>query len=86
MQWQEIRKHYPEQWLLVEALKAHSEANKRIVEQLAVINSFPDSVTAMKSYQQFHREAPARELYVLHTSRETIEIFERQWLGIRTAL
>ncbi len=27
MKWQEIRKHYPQQWLLVEAIKAHSEAN-----------------------------------------------------------
>ena len=31
MQWQEIRKHHPQQWLLVEAIKAHSEVNKRIV-------------------------------------------------------
>jgi hypothetical protein len=27
MEWQEIRKHYPQQWLLVEAIKAYSEAN-----------------------------------------------------------
>ena len=62
-----------------------SEANKRILEQLAVIATFPDSVTAMKSYQELHRKAPERELYVFHTSRETLDIAERRWLGIREA-
>ena len=83
MLWQEIRQSYPQHWLLVEAIKAHSEANKRILDQLAVLATFPDSVSAMEGYVQTHREAPERELYVLHTSREVIDIEERQWLGIR---
>ena len=61
MQWQEIREHYPQQWLLVEAIKAHSETNARVVEQLAVVESFSDSVTAMKGYTQLHRDAPERD-------------------------
>jgi gamma-glutamylcysteine synthetase len=83
MRWEEIRKHYPQQWLLVEAIKAHSEVDRRILEQLAVIGVFPDSVSAMQSYTQLHREAPERELYVFHTSREVLDVTERQWLGIR---
>jgi hypothetical protein len=83
MKWEEIRNQYPKQWLLVEAIKAHSELGKRILEQLSVINTFPDSVTAMSSYTQLHREAPERELYVLHTDREKLDIMERSWLGIR---
>ncbi len=85
MQWQEIRNHYPQQWLLLEAIKAHSEANKRILEQLAVVGTFSDSVAALKGYLQLHREAPERELYVFHTSRDALDIIERQWLGIRAA-
>ena len=85
MKWQEIRTHYPQQWLLVEAIKAHSEASKRILEQLAVVGTFSDSVTALRHYQQLHREAPERELYVFHTSRETLDVVERRWLGIRGA-
>jgi len=85
MKWQEIRTHYPQQWLLVEAIKAHSEANKRILEQLAILGTFVDSVTALKSYQQLHHEAPERELYVFHTSRETLDVTERNWMGIRGA-
>ena len=87
MQWQEIRRHYPQQRLLMEAIKAHSEANVsgtyRILEQLAVVSTFPDSVAAMRSYVQLRREAPQRELYVFHTSREALDITERRWLGIR---
>jgi len=83
MKWHEIRTHYPQQWLLLEAIKAHSEANKRILEQLAIVGTFSDSSTALKSYQQLHHEAPERELYVFHTSRETLDVTERRWLGIR---
>jgi hypothetical protein len=83
MKWQEIRAHYPQQWLLVEAIKARSEANERILEQLAVVGTFSASVTALKSYQQLHHEAPERELYVFYTSRETLDVTERRWLGIR---
>jgi len=83
MRWQEICKHYPQQWLLVEAIKAHSEADRRILEQLAVVGAFSDSTTAMKSYLQLHKEAPERELYVFHTSREKLDVTERRWLGVR---
>ncbi len=70
MQWQEIRIHYPGQWLLIEAIKAHTEGNQRILDELTVINAFPDARTAMDGYAQLHREAPQRELYVLHTDRK----------------
>ena len=83
MQWQEICKHYPQQWLLIEAIKALSVANRRIFDQLAVVGAFPDSMAAMQSYQQFHKEELERELYVFHTSREKLDITERRWVGIR---
>jgi len=83
MKWQEIRKHYPHQWLMIEAIKARSEAGKRILDDLAVVSAFPDSRTAMKGYIQLHRQSPERELYVLHTDRQALDIVERKWLGIR---
>ena len=83
MKWQEIREHYPQRWILVKAIKSRSKANKRILEQLAVVGIFSDSPAAMESYAQLHRKAPERELYVFHTSRATLDITERRWLGIR---
>ncbi|MFZ5912037.1 MAG: hypothetical protein ACOYYU_18670 [Chloroflexota bacterium] len=85
MKWQEIRDHYPQQWLLLEAIEAHSKANRRILDQLAVLGVFQNSSVAFHSYVELHREAPERELYVFHTSRTTLDIKERRWLGIRGA-
>jgi len=85
MQWPIIRAHYPQQWLLLEAAKAHSEGDERILDQLAVLDAFPDSATALSAYARIHREVPQLEIYVFHTSRDTLDIRERQWLGIRSA-
>jgi hypothetical protein len=83
MKWQEVREQFPEQWLLVEATQAHSEEGKRIVDELNVINTFSDSLDAMHEYGELHQKDPWREYYVFHTKRETLEIRERFWLGIR---
>jgi len=40
MKWEEIRHHFPHQWLLVEAMEAYSEPGKRIVEQLSRLKFF----------------------------------------------
>lgn len=83
MKWQEIREHYPKNWVLIEALTARTESNKRILEQLAVVGTYSDSIKAMKEYTEIHRQSPDRELYVFHTSRELLDITERKWHGIR---
>jgi hypothetical protein len=85
MQWQEVRAHYPNQWVLVEALAARSDADKRIVDELAVVGTFPDSALALRRYRELHHEAPMREFYVVHTSRGSLDITERQWLGVRAS-
>ena len=85
MQWQEVRNHYPHQWLLLEAIDAHSSEGQRIVEDIAVLETYPDGMTAMNGYRELHRREPHRELYVLHTDRETLDITELRWLGIRAA-
>lgn len=85
MTWTDIRRQYPHQWLVVEALHARSELGRRHLDELAVLDSFLDGETALRAYLRFHREAPERELYVLHSDREELEIAERSWLGLRTA-
>jgi len=85
MKWNEIRIRYPKKWLLVEAVKARTKLDKRILSRLAVLGSFANSKAALQKYAQVHREKPERELYVFHTSRETLQVTERKWLGIRGA-
>jgi len=48
MLWSEIRERYPNQWLIVEALEAHtSSENQRFLDRLAVIERCPDANEAM---------------------------------------
>jgi hypothetical protein len=83
MTWDSVRKHLPHQWLLVEAVKAYSENGKRIVEEYSVWNVYPNWSEAMTAYAGLHREMRDKEFLVLHTDRETVEIEERVYLGLR---
>jgi len=83
MKWVDVRQSYPGQWLLVEALAAHSEEGRRVVEELAVIDTFAGSAMAWQRYRQLHHKVATRELYILHTDREQLDIAEQVWLGIR---
>ncbi len=83
MQWHQVRQNYPAQWLLIEAIKAHTVGNHRVVEDLAIIDTFGNSRSALESYIDLHEQTPEREFYVVHTDREELEIVQRRWLGIR---
>jgi hypothetical protein len=85
MTWTDIRRQYPRQWLLVEAVLAHSKARKRLLDELAFVDAFPDGEAALRAYLRLHRDAPTRELYVVHSDREELEITERALLGPRAA-
>lgn len=84
MQWPEVRNHYPSQWVLVEAISAATHGNKRVVGQLSVVGSFDgDSKEALRTYLRLHREDKRRELYVVHTSRDLLDIEVTAWTGVR---
>ncbi len=76
MRWSEVRTAYPNQWLVIEALEAHSEAHQRLLDRVAVVETCDDGTAAMACYNQLHRQHPQREFYFVHTSRETLEILE----------
>ena len=83
MTWNEIRRQFPHQWLLVEAVNARSESGQRHLDELAVLDACSDGETALRTYLKVHRGAPGRELYVLHSDREQPAIAERSWQGLR---
>jgi hypothetical protein len=85
MTWQEIRQHHPNSWLLLEATRARTEGDERVLEDLSVLERFEDSAVALRAYKTQHDRFPERELHVAHTSKETLEVKERRWLGIRSA-
>jgi hypothetical protein len=84
MQWTEVRSAYPDQWLVVEALAAHTTADSyRVLDNVAVLESCSDGRAAMQRYRLLHLTYPQREFYYVHTSRESLVLRERQWLGVR---
>ena len=83
MNWQQVRQAHPNQWLVLEATAAHSDGDQRVVEALDVVASVDEAQQAMKRYLELHKQEPARELYVAHTSREELAIEERRWAGVR---
>ena len=84
MQWPEIRQAYPEQWLVIEALEAHTQNQQRILDRIAVIETCSGGTTALQRYQQYHQQNPHREFYFVHTQRDNLDITERRWVGNRS--
>ncbi|WP_053957026.1 hypothetical protein [Inediibacterium massiliense] len=83
MKWKDIRDQYSNKWVLVEALKANSIDNKRIIQDMAVISNHSNSTEAWKQYKDLHLSEPSRELYIFHTSNEEIEVIEQKFIGVR---
>jgi len=76
MRWSDVRIAYPNQWLVIEALDAHSEDQRRFLDRIGVVESCEDGAAAMACYSQLHRQYPQREFYFVHTDRETLDILE----------
>ncbi|TDO71133.1 hypothetical protein DFR79_1519 [Halanaerobium saccharolyticum] len=83
MKWKDIIDKYPDCWILLEAIEAHSDHGKRVVDKIAVLDKFNNSEEAMKAYRELHKKYPERELYVAHTKNKDLEIDERKWLSVR---
>lgn len=86
MKWEDVKLNYNDEWIIIEAINARTKDENRIIEQLAVVDTFnDDNNAALRKYVELHKEHPERELYVVHTSREHLNIKERRWIGVRRA-
>ena len=84
MKWNDVRRIYHNEWVIIESLEAHSENDDRIIDNMSVIDSTgSDSLKALNKYKQLHRENKSRELYVVHTARPELNIKEKTWIGVR---
>jgi hypothetical protein len=84
MRWLDVRTAYPDQWLVIEGVEAHTEENQRVLDRIAVLETCSDGMSAMQSYRQLHQQFPFCEFYFVNTGRKKLEIRERHWVGIRT--
>lgn len=85
MKWDQVRNQYPDSWVLFEAIEAHSDSGKRVIEDIAVLDRFETGSGAMKRYIELHKNDPIRELFIYNTINEKLDIKERLWMGVRRA-
>ncbi|MBO0994865.1 hypothetical protein [Bacillus sp. SD088] len=83
MRWLEVQKRFPNEWVVLEVMKAHSKEGKRYIEEIVVIDRFEKSSEAMRRYDELRKEKPYREYCFFHTSRPNLVARER-YAGIRS--
>lgn len=84
MKWEEVRKQFPDKWLLFAAIESHVTKDEcRIVDELAPIHAYADFYKAWDHYSTLHAKEPAQQLYVYHTSNDKINIKIQHWAGVR---
>lgn len=83
MIWQQVRESYPSQWVVLEAVEAHNVDNKRIFENISVVDAVSDSLSAMKKYKILHQKYPYREFLFASTVNDKLNVTVHQRVGIR---
>lgn len=71
MLWSEVRRLFPNQWVLLEELASHYDGDKVCVDDVAIIKNIPDAKEATDELL-----AAKGKRFVYHTSREQIVIRE----------
>lgn len=72
MKWEEVRRMFPNQFVLVSILKYHEEGNKKIVDEVAPIRAISDE----DANKEFFRAGQGNIVY--HTSNEQFIIHIRR--------
>lgn len=82
MRWQEVQERFPNEWIVLEVIKAHSDKGYRHIEDVVIIERYENSLDAMERYGELRKNQPQREYCFFHTSRENLMARER-YAGIR---
>ena len=78
MNWNEVRKIYPDRFVKIQIMKEHIEENIRYIDDMAVIKAFEDSKEATRELVR-----AKDDIFVYHTGKEKIEIEIRQIFGYK---
>jgi hypothetical protein len=78
MKWEEVKKIYPERYVLLQVLQSHVEGDKKYIDDVAIIRAIDDSKEATR---ELVNAKPGTLVY--HTSKDKIEILMRKSVGFR---
>lgn len=86
MLWSEVCKDFPNSWVIVEALSSHQVENEKTIDDVMVLDAYPDSSDAWKRYKQIKQQKPQGDFLIASTENETLKIKVQRWVGIRGKL
>ncbi|WP_379146044.1 hypothetical protein [Paenibacillus sp. sgz500992] len=77
MQWEEVRKIYPDQYVKLQILASHTEGSTKFVEEVALIRAIQDPKEATKELLQ-----SKDGMIVSHTANEELKVEIRSLRGL----
>ena len=81
MKWEEVRRIYPNRFVKIQILKAHTEDNVRYIDDMAVMQAFDDDREATRELVR-----TKDDILVYHTGKEKLEVEIKQIFGFRGAI
>lgn len=78
MKWEEVKKIYPETYVLLQVLESHVDGEKKYIDDVAIIRAIDN---AKEATRELVNAKPGTLVY--HTSKEKIEILIRKRVGFR---
>ncbi|SPF34385.1 conserved hypothetical protein [Candidatus Desulfosporosinus infrequens] len=81
MNWEEVRKIYPNRFVKIQILKAHIKDSVRYIDDMAVIQSFDGEREATRELVR-----AKEDVLVYHTGKEKLEVPIKQIFGVRGAI
>lgn len=78
MRWNEVKRIYPDRFVLLQILESHIEGDKKIIDDVAIIKAIDDPKQATR---ELVNAKPGTLVY--HTSKDEIEVLMRKRVGFR---
>ena len=78
MKWEDVRKLYPEKYVLLQVLESHVEGEKKYIDDVAIIRAIDDSKEATRELV-----IAKQGTLVYHTASDKIEVLIRKSVGFR---
>lgn len=78
MQWEEVRKIYPDQYVKLQILASHTVGNTKLVDEVALIRAIQDPKEATQELLQSQNG-----VIVSHTGNEELKVEIRMLRGLR---
>lgn len=80
MQWEEVRRTYPDQYVKLQILAAHTEGNTKFIDEVTLIRAIQDPKEATKELLQ-----SKDGVIVSHTANDELKVEIRTLRGLREA-